>query len=162
MDTLKTYTIGAVAGLLAYHYVLRKEFPSLPSLNAMNSMQRTQQQLIQENRMLRGATNQAMQRLAITQSGEAPPDARQRQRELTFGFMSNREYPKTMGFVDGIARHPDARFNPSNPNRYFVDRQRRYGSTGMGFDQQSGKTARERRYGFAGSNSPPLTPFGMR
>lgn len=155
MDTLKTYAIGAVAGLAIYHWVLRKEFPSLPALNAMNSMQRTAvSKLAQENSFLRRNTNQMMQRLAVTQSGEGAPDARQRQRELTFGFMSNREVPMTMGFKDGIWRHPEAKFNPS------IDRQRRFGA--MGFQQNPAKTYRERKYGFASRASASLNSFGMK
>ena len=35
---LTNYGIGMILGLVAYHYVLRAEIPSLPALNNMNEM----------------------------------------------------------------------------------------------------------------------------
>lgn len=159
-ETLKNYAIGAGLGLLAYHYVLKKEFPSLPSLSV--------QKLIQENSFLRANTNQMMQKLATGQGSRAPrtygmlaPDSDMKYREKRYGFMDNRNSlqakPQAFGMIDGAYRHPEAKYNP---DRYFAERQRRFGA--MGFQQNPAKTERERRFGFASPVVPKLNPFGMK
>lgn len=35
-EKLTNYGIGAIIGIVFYHYVMRKEFPSLPALNSVS------------------------------------------------------------------------------------------------------------------------------
>ncbi len=86
-ETLKNMAIGAGIFALGYHFLLRPRFPSLPALNVneLNNIKLQNQQLIQENSLLRNKTNEAFMKLADT------PEVVERQRR--FGAMPFQQHP---------------------------------------------------------------------
>src|SRR5574341_1326314 len=119
--------VGAIGGLITYHFILRPLVPSLPALGT------TENKLKQENVALRKTTNELLHKLSTMQpKPEVTPkpapvvDKSPRKTINTFGMIGGvKSYRPDMPSPTKIPTYPEY---PDLPNAQAIERQKKYGA----------------------------------